>query len=242
MNAVLQALSELARIDASSSSLEEELSARKKELAELQEGEQGLKSSLEGTERALAEAERVRGAAQQELRSSLNQVEQSREKMARVRSERENNAVGREIEELRRIVRDQEDEVRKLDALIAEYREKIEMTRTEMEQASSDLNAKRGGIDSRIAELESSIGGQKAAHDEAVAALPPGLFRKYETIRLRRGSGVATVTNQGTCTACHIALAPQLFHRLRRESIHELCPSCNRIIFYKPTVVASPEA
>lgn len=238
---LLTSLLELAKVDESTKSLEAELGSLNGELSVLREGEASLQSSLEGTEKALTDAEKARAEAHQELRSTTNQIEHSRDKMSRVRTERENNAVGRELEELRRIVRDQEDEVRKLDALITEYREKIDITRTEMEKAQSDLNGKSGSIGARVQELETSLSESRALRVEAIKALPPVLVRRYEAVRQKRGSAVATTTD-GTCRACHIALPPQLFHRLRREAIHDQCPSCNRIIFYLPPVAPQPAA
>jgi len=67
----------------------------------------------------------------------------------------------------------------------------------------------------------------------AVKALPPVLYRRYDAIRLKRGTAIAQVID-GTCKACHMALPPQLFHRLRREPTLEQCPSCNRIIYFMP--------
>jgi predicted nucleic acid-binding Zn-ribbon protein len=66
-----------------------------------------------------------------------------------------------------------------------------------------------------------------------VKKLPSQLYRRYEMIRGRRGSALATTTD-GTCKACHMALPPQLFHKLRREPILEQCPSCHRIIYFAP--------
>lgn len=207
----------------------------------LREGEASLRSVLEGTERALAEADKARGEAHHELRSSQNQIEQSRDKLARVRSERENQAVGRELEELRRIVRDQEGEMRKLDTLISEYREKIELTQSEIEKASGDLQGKGGSLNERIAELEASLAATATERAEAFKSIPTGIARKYELIKQKRGSAVATTTD-GTCTACHIALPPQLFHNLRRASVHDQCPSCNRLIFFVPPPSGSTDA
>lgn len=239
LSPLLEGLLALSKIDERASVAAAELTGLNQELGVLREGEASLRSVLEGTERALGDAEKARADAHQELRSTSNQIEQSREKMSRVRTERENNAVGRELEELRRIVRDQEDEMRKLDVLIGEYREKIALTRTEMDKASEDLGGKSGTIGARVNELEASLAELQSQRAEAAKVLPPALARKYETIKQKRGSAVATTTD-GTCTACHIALPPQLFHTLRRAAVHEQCPSCNRIIFYVPPPAAPP--
>ena len=78
---------------------------------------------------------------------------------------------------------------------------------------------------------------------EAAKTLPPQLYRRYDLIRQKRGTAISQ-TNDGTCNSCHMALPPQLFHRLRREPILEQCPSCNRIIYFvapQPISASAPE-
>ena len=58
------------------------------------------------------------------------------------------------------------------------------------------------------------------------------LYRRYELIRKRRGTALAW-TSDGTCSACHIRLAPMLFQKLLREDEFGQCPSCNRILYFR---------
>jgi predicted nucleic acid-binding Zn-ribbon protein len=74
-----------------------------------------------------------------------------------------------------------------------------------------------------------------------VKKIPAQLYRRYEMIRQKRGTGIAQTTT-GTCKACNMALPPQLFHRLRREPILEQCPSCHRIIYYVTPVASGAQA
>jgi predicted nucleic acid-binding Zn-ribbon protein len=73
-----------------------------------------------------------------------------------------------------------------------------------------------------------------------VKRLPVPLYRRYDMVRQKRGTGIAQTTT-GTCNACNMSLPPQLFHRLRRETILEQCQSCNRIIYYVPPASAGSE-
>jgi hypothetical protein len=60
----------------------------------------------------------------------------------------------------------------------------------------------------------------------------PVLYRRYELIRKRRGSAIA-FTHEGTCSACHMTLPPQLFQQLMRREEFGQCPSCNRILYFR---------
>ena len=53
----------------------------------------------------------------------------------------------------------------------------------------------------------------------------------------RKGVAVAAMV-AGTCTACHVALRPQLQQQVRRNDGIALCDSCQRILYY----VAPPPA
>ena len=60
----------------------------------------------------------------------------------------------------------------------------------------------------------------------------PDIFKKYETIRAKRGGiGLAKVQDE-TCQGCYIHIPPQVFIILKR-GVEELltCPHCHRILY-----------
>jgi len=159
------------------------------------------------------------------------QLEHSREKLGRSRTEREANAAQRELEELRKLIRDREEEVGKLTTEAEASRQGIEATEAEHKKLADDLGAREGDISSKVAQIETARAAKQSERDVAAKRLPPALYRRYEMIRAKKGFAIAQ-TSDGTCKACNIALPPQLFHRLRREPMLEQCPSCHRIIYF----------
>jgi predicted nucleic acid-binding Zn-ribbon protein len=59
----------------------------------------------------------------------------------------------------------------------------------------------------------------------------PYVIKRYSTIRMRRGLAVVSVKN-GTCQGCNMNIPPQLYNTLQRGNSLELCPNCNRIIYW----------
>ncbi len=173
----------------------------------------------------------------------MQQLEHSREKLGRSRTERESNAAQRELEELRKLVRDREEEIGKLTADAEAARQQNETTEAEHKRLIGRARPRARAPSARSS--VKSIGplqSKQAERAVAVKLLPPQLYRRYDMIRSKRGTGIAQTTD-GTCKACHMALPPQLFHRLRREPMLEQCPSCNRIIYFAaPTPPAAAEA
>lgn len=228
----IRALEELASMDAELKSLEIKLTEERSTLSTLKNSLKEVEQKLETDRAMLTTNERARGDLVQDLRTMTQQIEQSRDKLNRSRTERESNAAQREMEELRKLVRDREDDIAKLTAEGDTVRARIEPAEAEAKKITDELSAREGEIQAKVTELEGNHAERNGTRDAITKKIPPQIYRRYETIRQKRGFALAHTIN-GTCTACNMALPPQLFHRLRREPMIEQCPSCNRIIYYK---------
>jgi predicted nucleic acid-binding Zn-ribbon protein len=240
----IRALEKLAHIDAELRELHEQLTQERSTLDGLKSGIAKLDEKLAADRTSLAGMDKTRGELIQDVRNMSQQLEHSRDKLGRSRTEREANAAQRELEELRKLVRDREEEIGKLTADADASRQQIEATEAEHTKLSEELGAREGEINSKLGEVDGKAQAKKAERDAAAKQLPSQLYRRYEMIRSKRGTALAQ-TFDGTCKACHMALPPQLFHRLRREPTLEQCPSCNRLIYFSladaPAVAEAPK-
>jgi predicted nucleic acid-binding Zn-ribbon protein len=234
----IRALERLAQVDAELKILEEELGQERSTLEGLKSGIARLDEKLQADNAALETMDRARGELIQDVRNMTQQLDHSREKLGRSRTEREANAAQRELEELRKLVRDREEEIGKLTADADAARQQLEATSAEHKKLQEELSSREEGIRSKVGEVDGKLQGKRSEREVAVKALPPQLYRRYEMIRSKRGTAIAQTTD-GTCKACHMSLPPQVFHRLRREPVLEQCPSCNRIIYFAPADTAS---
>lgn len=233
----IRALEELAAMDAEVKALEEQLAEERGVLSALKESLKKLDERLSVDRATVAAADKQRNELAIDIRTMTQQIEHSREKLNRSRTERESQAAQRELEELRKLIRDREDEIQRLEGDTASVRSAVESTEVEHKRIEDELAAKEGDIQAKVAKLEADRTVRGGGRDGIVKRLPPPLYRRYEMIRGRRGNALATTTD-GTCKACNMALPPQLFHKLRREPLIEQCPSCNRIIYFTPPAQA----
>jgi predicted nucleic acid-binding Zn-ribbon protein len=229
----IRALEELAAHDAEIKTLDDQLTSERSTLNGLKGSLKRLEDKIAADRVAVGAMDKQRNELIADVRQMMTQLDHSREKMNRARTERETNAVQRELEELRKLIRDREDEIGKITTESDGQRVTLEATEAEAKKILDELKAKEGDINSSLASLEKQRATKQAERDEVVKHLPPVLYRRYDAVRSRRGSGIAQTTD-GTCKACNMSLPPQLFHRLRREPLLEQCPSCNRIIYYSP--------
>lgn len=237
----IDALERLATLDAELKLLEDDLSSERETLSTKKEHLASLEEKLTGVTKSVEDMDRMRGELVQELRQMSLQIDKSREKMARCRSEREANAVQRELEELRKLYRDREIEIEKVTALADQARGEIESLTKERDALSSELGSNAGEVASRLSGVEEETRAKQAARKELVSAVQPALYRRYELVRKRRGTALA-FTNEGTCSACHMLLPPMMFQQLMRGEDFGQCPSCNRILYFRAEAPVEEEA
>ena len=240
LQAQIEALESLAKLDATLADSEGELQNEVAVLSEKKLQLERLEARLKTTQTSVGDMDRMRGELLQDARHMSLQMDRSREKLARSRSEREVNAAQREIEELRKLYRDRELEIEKITGLAEQARNELDGTGAEREALLGDLGANESDLASKLSALEASVADERAQREALVKAVPPVLYRRYEMIRKRRGSAIAS-TYDGTCSQCHIAISPMMFQKLRRGEDFDQCPSCQRILYMTTKPPEQPE-
>jgi uncharacterized protein len=213
------------------SALEADICERATELASRQERVKVLRETrdrLDGKRQELEKQLDEEGTAMKERRMRLN----------RVRTEKELQAVRREIELGKEATQRMEGE---LLAIMEEHETTVndlaaaETVLTEIETpASEEITEKR----ERQNQLQIGADEDKAARESLAAKLNAGIRSKYEMIFARRGGVAVVAVRNGTCLGCHMHVPPQLFNEIQkhREAVRQ-CPNCNRMLLWRPEVV-----
>lgn len=229
----IEALEKLAELDAELKALDDELMQEREAFGEKKQNLSGLEEKLSKSRASIEDMERLRGELMQEARQMSVQMERSREKLSRSRTEREVNAAQREIEELRKLYRDREGEIEKLGGLVSQARGEHDSTLSDRDTLASEVGSREGEVTTRLGDLEKQVSAKRATRNAFVEKVQPVLYRRYEMIRKKRGNAIAHVTD-GTCSACRMRITPMMFQQLMRGDDFQQCPSCNRIIYYRP--------
>ncbi len=229
----IRTLEELASVDAELKVLDDQLSQERTTLASLKATLKRLEEKRKSDLLSVAATDKARNELVTDVRGMMQQLDHSREKLNRSRTERESNAAQRELEELRKLVRDREEDINKLTAEGDAVRTQIESGEAEAATVQAALGSTEGDSTSKVVEVGRQRDDKLVARGGIAKRLPPVLYRRYETLRTKKPCAISQTTD-GTCTACHMALPPQLFHRLRREPMIEQCPSCQRLIYFVP--------
>jgi len=226
-------LEALAAIDAELRRLEDTLTEERATLANLKSELRKLDEKLVADRASLAEMEKTRSELMTEVRQMNTQIERSREKLSRSRNERESNAAQRELEELRKLMRDREDEINKLATLSDAAKKAIEEAEGQQKKIADELGGRESDISKQLAQAVAERDAKLVERGKVIGSVQPLTLRRYEQVRKRKGNAIAK-TIDGTCLACHMRLPPMLFQKLMRGDAFEQCPSCARILYYEP--------
>src|SRR5437762_6457731 len=113
--------------------------------------------------------EKARSELNTEVRQMTAQIERSREKLSRSRNERESNASQRELEELRKLQRDREDEIERLNTGADQARTTIDDAETKRANLARELEGTTQGTTQTIAELTKERAGRAKQREGVVA-------------------------------------------------------------------------
>ena len=206
-------------------------------LGELQAKEQEIqikKREIVKLSSALAETEKLRQEKDRVFQDEGKKATDRRMRMNRIKNSKELMALQREIDLIKQGNSEREEELIKLmeetDRANSEIKGKAEelaKLQAEWDREQEELRSQITGIDQAVSEA--------ATRRQTIAAQIAGdLISRYELIFSRRGGTAVVEVTGGICQGCYMNVPPQLWNEIiRSEKVH-LCPSCQRILHYKP--------
>ena len=179
------------------------------------------------------DAKMERDSLNLELQQEQERIRQYERRLKDVKSQREHQALVRELGFAKRVAGEAETEVlKRMERLdeFAESRQEIETSTEDMRSALADLERE---LETHGAELQAQLDELKAKRLEHTRKLRPNVAGHYNMVR-RRSSDPLAVAANGRCLGCNMLIPPQMFNRLLRMQEFITCPSCQRILYVEP--------
>jgi len=204
--------------------------------AELSGINQGVETVLEEVnilEATLAQLETEKGGLEATHAAELENITRSETNMKEIKTNKEFQAVGREITAARKQVTDIEEQllqkIGRIEELTGELAAKKSRCDELAENSAQRAKAKQAEIDSIQADIDADI----VRRESAIKGIPASLVKKFTILReQRRGRALAFATD-GYCLGCNMHLPPQLYNNLYKYEELLACPHCQRILILK---------
>ena len=206
-------------------------------LGELQAKEQEIqakKKEIEKISLELTEIEKQRLEKDRLFQAEGKKATDRRMRMNRIKNSKELMALQREIDLIKQANSEREEElIQLLEAIdrckleIAAKEEEIAKLQANWEQNQSELKSQLNGIDQAVSEAATR-------RQSIVSQIAGDLISRYEIIFSRRDGTAVVEVSGGICQGCYMNVPPQLWNEIIRNDKVHLCPSCQRILYYKP--------
>ena len=111
----------------------------------------------------------------------------------------------------------------------------------EVAKLGVDMEEGFKAFDEQARAKQQQLESARAERERLMNELPKTTSAMYKRIAARIRDGVAMAeARNGACTACYMALRPQVMADVRRGAEVITCDNCNRILYYAPDKTAQP--
>lgn len=188
----------------------------------------------------IQEATRAREKLEKEIEFERSKLDERDRKLRQVKTNEEYQAGQKELTEHRKRIAAMEDAVLKLMETAEELQKEIQTAITAAGSVRGAVEVVEREVVASTAALDAKI----ATVDQDAVVLRQGLDRNtlshYDIVRSRRGGSAVAEVRGGICQGCRTKIPAQMYNELHAPDAQNICPSCNRIIYVRPTPKAQP--
>lgn len=228
----LRALVELSAVDTKAKEIDERLRGIPAELEARRLAVQKLADLVARQEAALAEAEALLSSQEKDISGRNDALAKAKSKGAKAKNAREAEAAERELDTVRRSIKDGEGERIKLKERIERTRSALDAPRTALEEQRAELAKAEESAGPQLEVLKRERETVVAGRDEFLRKIDKERVRTYERLRPKLSPVVCEVSGE-ICGGCRMAVAPQRFLQIMKAKEILQCQHCMRFLYHK---------
>ena len=180
---------------------------------------------------SLAELKKVYRSYDTEIQANLSRIKKREEQLRSVTTNKEYQAILKEIEEIKKAdSRIEDDTLACLD--------KIDAAETEVSEKEKEFLAEEIEVNQQKVVFESDADSERrsldellAKRDEVAAKIDPELIKQYEFIKSCARNIAIVQVKDCICMGCNMNIPPQMYNELHRENELRTCPHCHRMLY-----------
>jgi predicted nucleic acid-binding Zn-ribbon protein len=199
--------------------IEQALTDARQELA-------GLESRVEQLDREKGELEASQAVEQENIRRSETNMKE-------IKTNKEYQAVGREIAAARKQAAEIEEQTLQKIGLIDELNTAIAALKDTLADLEQNTSQRRDDKQAEIDKIQQDIDKDVARREAITKELPAGIVKRYNALRAQRRGQAVAIARDGYCLGCNMNLPPQLYNSLFKGDELISCPHCQRVLILK---------
>jgi predicted nucleic acid-binding Zn-ribbon protein len=185
---------------------------------------------------SFAEKEKLRLEKDRLLQDEGKKAMDKRMRMNRIKNIKELQALQREIEQIRQSNSDLEEELIRIMEDMEGVNGEIKAKEEDLAKLQEEWKNKQEEMQMQISGIDQAVTEAATRRQSIAAQITGDLISRYELIFSRRGGMAVVEVASGICQGCYMNIPPQLWNEIIKSEKVNLCPSCQRILYYKPSV------
>jgi len=192
-----------------------------------------MKKVIEGDLAVLEELKDDRRRVEKELEEVEAKYKRSKAKLDEVKSNKEYQAVMKELEDIKALASEKEDQV-------ITRMEDIELQEAEcaggnarFEKAQREYEEKERQFEEMSNAFDKEIQALTREKNEISQQFDDELLTKYTRLRAHLRGRVVVPVVDAVCQGCHLGIPPQQYNMLLKGDSPQVCPHCSRIIYWE---------
>lgn len=235
MSPDLQRLIDLQRLETAIADARARIAAHPQHLADADAQLAAATQVLESAKNRLKDNQDARRALEKDVALYQGRLSKFRDQQSAVKTNREYQALGHEIETAQQDLGGVEEKV--IARMVEADTLDVDVKQAEAAFAvrRKDIEAQKKQLTDELATVESTLQSATDARAALLKEIDPRLVATFEQVaRVRKGIAVTTATRDGLCSVCHVRLRPPVFQQIRHNDSIVQCDSCQRILYYVP--------
>jgi predicted nucleic acid-binding Zn-ribbon protein len=237
MEEQLGLLIQLQELDATIRARSEQKNRLPEALAALERRRAAARDDLDAVKESLQAAQKNKRDRDKDLEVGAQKVEKLKARTSEIKTNKEYQALLKEIETAEQENKTIEDEIlvlmEQIDAAV------VSITAAE-KKARDDEEAivvEQKEHEAVFVQLEKELKEVERERQETAAHIDPPVLGQYQKL-LKSKAGIAIAEARGeSCSGCYMSIPPQVFVNVKKNSSIITCPHCGRFLFYKEAVI-----
>lgn len=206
-----------------------------KDISEIESIMSARRKSLDAVDEEIASYEQRKEPLEAELKENQAILDAADARIKRIKTNKEFLALQREIDLAKKRKADIEEQILTIMDKMEKRSSERERIRVSFETDRVILDERKERIAGQIRELEAVLVEYQGKDKKLRKIVDPSLLSKYDRIKQGKKGLAVVECHDGVCKGCHMHIQPQLYNELVRGDRLIICPSCQRILYVKPS-------
>ncbi len=233
MKKKLDMLEELQEVDQKIDLLKVAQSALEAEMSGINQGVDAAREELAGFEASRTQIEAEKIELEATHAAELENIVRSETNMKEIKTNKEFQAVGREITAAKKQVSEIEENLLQKIGQIEELNIALAAKKSRCEELAENSAQRVVAKQAEIAAVQANIDAEIVHRENVTKGLSASLVKKFTMLREQRRGQALAIARDGYCLGCNMHLPPQLYNNLYKHEELLTCPHCQRILILK---------